>query len=68
MASTDFHYKKDSSTILLYPKSSAAKDWVKTNLPVDSWQNTDKIPVEPFFFFLIFDAILDTILTISEKE
>jgi len=65
MKTPDFNAKNCFSLIMLYPQTAKALNWIKDNVYLENWQDSDNIAVEPRFFKDIYSGITQAGLTIK---
>lgn len=58
MNKSDFHYRDNGTIITLIPLNAKAKDWIKSNLQIEIWQDVECLPIDHRMFYPILDEII----------
>ena len=66
MNTPDFYFNNCGTIITLTPQTDKARQWIKQNLQLDSWQDPDQVPIEPRLFDDIHAGIINDSLTIEQ--
>ena len=64
---TDFHIRNEGTIVFLLPESERAEQWISNNIPLESWQDKNNIPIESRMFEEIHKAIISEGLLIESS-